>query len=105
MVEKLASGGSLDGGYVELCHALPQNLLRPCMVKQMQVLFDLLASYHVMAKWHMQYVQQQQQLQQLQQLQQQPEQHPMEITSGTSDDDDDYGLQHNIIYRWLKGWF
>ncbi len=51
MVEKMALG-SLEGTYAELCLSLPVDLLRPCLSKQMEVLFDILASYHVMAQWH-----------------------------------------------------
>ena len=64
MIDRLAAGGSLEGNYASLCSSLPAELIRPCLAKQMQVLFDILASYHVMARWHLEYLEQQQQQQQ-----------------------------------------
>ncbi len=43
-------GGSLDGTYVQLCQSLPVDLLRPCLIRQMEVIYDILASYFVMAR-------------------------------------------------------
>ncbi len=49
-------------GYAELCRSLPVDLLRPCLLRLLEVLFDVLASYHVMAHWHGLAVQKQAQL-------------------------------------------
>lgn len=43
---------SLEGSYGELCRSLPVDLLRPCLVKLMEVLFELLGSYYAMMTWH-----------------------------------------------------
>jgi hypothetical protein len=51
MSESLANS-SLEVGYVDLCKALPRELLRPCMNKLMEVMFDALHSYHFMQHWH-----------------------------------------------------
>lgn len=55
---------SLEGSYVDLCQGLPVELLRPCLVKQMAAVYDILASYHVMAQWHVDCLMQQQQQEQ-----------------------------------------
>ena len=53
MMEEIASGGAgLNGTYSELCQSLPVDLLRPCLIRQMEVIYDILASYYVMAQWH-----------------------------------------------------
>ena len=60
----MAAGGAgsvLNGTYVELCQSLPVDLLRPCLIRQMEVIFDILASYYVMAQWHKDCLQQQHQ--------------------------------------------
>ena len=51
MSESLASS-SLEVAYADLCKALPRELLRPCMNKLMEVMFDALHSYHFMQHWH-----------------------------------------------------
>ena len=63
MMGQVAAGGAgsvLNGTYVELCQSLPVDLLRPCLHRQMEVIFDILASYYVMTQWHKGCLQQQQ---------------------------------------------
>ncbi|KAG2448902.1 hypothetical protein HYH02_006250 [Chlamydomonas schloesseri] len=54
LADRLASGGAaaMALGYGELLRALPTDLLRPCLMRILEVVFDILASYHVMAHWH-----------------------------------------------------
>ncbi|KAG2485571.1 hypothetical protein HYH03_015735 [Edaphochlamys debaryana] len=54
LADKLAahSSSALALGYGELLRAMPTDLLRPCLLRIMEVVFDILASYHVMAYWH-----------------------------------------------------
>ncbi|PNW77589.1 hypothetical protein CHLRE_10g443350v5 [Chlamydomonas reinhardtii] len=54
LADKLAAGGAaaMALGYGELLRALPTDLLRPCLMRILEVVFDILASYHVMAHWH-----------------------------------------------------
>ncbi|GFR44590.1 hypothetical protein Agub_g5868 [Astrephomene gubernaculifera] len=58
LADRLASGSAsssssaLQLGYPELLRALPPDLLRPCLLRLLEVLFDTLASYHAMAHWH-----------------------------------------------------
>lgn len=44
---------SLETSYGELCRNLPVDLLRPCLLQLLDVLFDVLASYHIMTRWHL----------------------------------------------------
>lgn len=57
--DKLASS-SLNSTYADMCKELPVDLLRPCLVKLMEVLFEVLSSYHAMMRWHQAAVLQQQ---------------------------------------------
>ncbi|KAG2432824.1 hypothetical protein HXX76_008558 [Chlamydomonas incerta] len=54
LADRLAAGGAaaMALGYGELLRALPTDLLRPCLMRILEVVFDILASYHVMAHWH-----------------------------------------------------
>ena len=65
MAEKAAAnataGDSSSLTYSELCQSLPVDLLRPCLLRQMEVVYDILASYYVMERWHKDCIQQQKQ--------------------------------------------
>eukprot|EP00210_Caulerpa_lentillifera_P008564 g8169.t1 len=41
-----------ESTFSQLCHGLPFDLLRPCLAKLLEVLFDILCSYHSMSSWH-----------------------------------------------------
>ena len=64
------NSSSLNASYAELCQSLPVDLLRPCLLRQLEVVYDILASYYVMERWHRDCIQQQKQQQQQQQQQQ-----------------------------------
>lgn len=51
LVEVL-SASSLEGSFAELCKSLPVDLLRPCLLRLMDVLFDIIQSYQLMSMWH-----------------------------------------------------
>ena len=53
-----SSAAKAEGSYEELCQNLPQEYLRPCLVKQMESLFDILASHYIMEQWHKECVKQ-----------------------------------------------
>jgi hypothetical protein len=38
--------------YAELCHKVTPDMLQPCLVKLLEVLYDLLVSYNSMLAWH-----------------------------------------------------
>jgi len=41
-----------ETSFSEMCRGLPFDLLRPCLAKLLEVLFDILCSYHCMSTWH-----------------------------------------------------
>ncbi len=51
LADALASS-SLEGSYGELCRELPPDLVAPTLQKIMEVVFEMLKSYHYMAAWH-----------------------------------------------------
>ncbi|EFJ46296.1 hypothetical protein VOLCADRAFT_93432 [Volvox carteri f. nagariensis] len=56
LADRLAAGASatsaLQLGYSEMLRAMPPDLLRPCLLRLLETVFDVLSSYHVMAQWH-----------------------------------------------------
>ncbi|GLC36679.1 hypothetical protein PLESTB_000129400 [Pleodorina starrii] len=56
LADRLAAGASatsaLQLGYGELLRAMTPDLLRPCLLRLLETVSDVLASYHVMAHWH-----------------------------------------------------
>jgi hypothetical protein len=51
IAESLANSG-LESSFGEMCRNLPLDLLRPCLLKLFEILFDLLSSYYIMMRWH-----------------------------------------------------
>ncbi|GMH40241.1 hypothetical protein BSKO_08145 [Bryopsis sp. KO-2023] len=51
LAEELLSGRG-EAKFTDMCQALPFDLLRPCLAKMLEVLYDAMCSYQNMAKWH-----------------------------------------------------
>ncbi|GIL58297.1 hypothetical protein Vafri_13375 [Volvox africanus] len=66
LADRLAAGASatsaLQLGYSEMLRAMPPDLLRPCLLRLLETVFDVLASYHVMSQWHVLAVQKESQM-------------------------------------------
>lgn len=62
LIAAASTTSALQLGYRDLLRAMTPDLLRPCLLRLLEGVFDVLVSYHVMAQWHALAVQKQSQM-------------------------------------------